>query len=34
MIFVRGVLIGGYTDLAQLDLTALKDGAVKPALRT
>jgi glutaredoxin-related protein len=31
MIFVRGVLIGGYDDLARLDLAALKSGAVRPS---
>ena len=30
MIFVRGVLVGGYTDLAKLDLEALKNGEVRP----
>lgn len=31
MIFVRGVLIGGFEDLAKLDLAALKSGAVQPS---
>jgi glutaredoxin-related protein len=31
MIFVRGVLIGGYDDLARLDLVALKSGTVQPS---
>ncbi len=31
MVFVRGMLIGGYDDLARLDLQALKSGTVRPA---
>jgi glutaredoxin-related protein len=31
MIFVHGVLVGGYEDLARLDLAALKTGTVQPS---
>ena len=30
MVFVKGMLVGGYSDLARLDMAALKDGVVAP----